>query len=179
MICQCRGCIMKKKQDMIFNFDLDEELKIYKYALYEYIRKENRAKKLTHKYTTYKEWKNDYAIRKYENVTLNSLYDFKSFLKRKLENEFDRDGGASAFIYPIMIMIIGLWVTYTADLISNKIMGLIVSAGLILYASKKIIKETVNNDIAIKNLYRDYIEAIDELIHIKEDRMNIDGAEEC
>lgn len=89
----------------------------------------------------------------------------------------DKDAVASGFIYPILIMIIGLWVTYTADVIPNKPLGLIVTAALILYASNKVIKEFVNNDIVIKNLYRDYIEAVEELINEKKEKVARDGAE--
>ncbi|MDF2537716.1 MAG: hypothetical protein K0S76_737 [Herbinix sp.] len=168
---------MKKEKSKIYNFDQDEELKIYKYALYDYLRKKKKARRLKDKYTSLKGWKNDYVMKKYEHITLNSLIDFQKYLKRKLENQIDKDTAASGFIYPIMIMIIGLYVTYTTDVISNKLIGFIVSGAFILYAAKSIIKDRINDDIAIKNLYRDYIVAIEELIQLKEKQMESDAAD--
>lgn len=124
-----------------------------------------------------KEWKKEYVINKYDNITLNSLYDLQKYLKRKLENMMDKDAAASGFIYPILIMIIGLYVTYATNVISNKLVGFIVSAVFILYAAKSIIKDRINDDIVTKNLYRDYIEVVDELILLKESQTLSDGVE--
>jgi hypothetical protein len=177
IICNQGGVIMKKQREYSYDFNETEELRIYKFAVYKYVRKSRKAKRLHIKCNSIKEWKKDYVIEKYYNITLNSLYDLKKYLKRKLENLMDKDAAASGFIYPIIIMIIGVYVTYATDAIPNKLIGLIVSAAFILYATRFIIKDRINDDIVIKNLYRDYIEAIEELIQLKEKQMENDGAE--
>lgn len=169
--------MMKKGKENIFNFDQDEELKIYKYAIYEYVRKQRKAKKLPYKYYSLKEWKSDHVMKKYENITVNSLVDFHKYLSRILENLSDKDVGISGFIYPILVLLIGSWSAYILNSTTSVLLGLIGSEIGILLLSYKIIKEFINNDIVIKNLYRDYIETIGELIQVKEKKVDQDGAE--
>jgi hypothetical protein len=166
--------INKNSKDVYkYFFDIIEEIKRRKYKEVFFFNLEEVEVKCY----SLKEWKSDHVMKKYENVTVRSLIDFHRYLVRKLENQVDKDSAASGFVYPVLIMIMGLWVTYSADIIKDKTLGLVLSALFILLMSRKIINESVHNDIAKKNLYRDYIETIGELIQIKEKQVDQDGAE--
>ena len=99
------GAGMRKKKYYDFNFNHIEEVNIYRHAVEIDSRKIKKISKVSIKYYTYKEWKDNHVIAKYQYITYKSLCDLKEYFKRKLENEIDKDNSMSGFIYPIFIVL--------------------------------------------------------------------------
>lgn len=160
---------MKSHQYYKYDFDFDhvEEVKIYRYAIDKVARKRKQFKKINEKYYSYNEWKDQHAIKKYEHITYDSLCNLRKYFIRKLENEIDKDNSMSGFIYPIFIVLINLMSGYISDVTNNPDYKVFTTTIVIFYFTYRIIKFQMFDDIAIKNLYRDYIEIIEEMIEWK------------
>ncbi|MGN6711854.1 hypothetical protein [Anaerocolumna jejuensis] len=158
---------MREKKKFDFNFNHVEEVKIYRHAVEEDSRKIKKVKKIDEKYYTYKDWREQHVIKKYEHITYKSLCDFNKYLNRKLENEKDKDNSMSGFIYPILIGLITMMAAYVSDGFQNSDFKMLVTLFFIVFFTYYIIKYKMFEDIAIKNLYRDYAEIIEEMIKDK------------
>lgn len=158
---------MKKNKTYDFDFNHIDEVKIYRYAVEVDSRKRKKIRKISDKYDTYKEWKEYHVIKKYEHITYKSLCDLHKFLYRRLENELDKDNSMSGFIYPIFIVLITTTTGYLTDSYVNVNYKLFVFYIFIIGLAYYIIRYEMFDDIAFKNLYRDYLDIIDEMIEIK------------
>ncbi len=161
------GTDVKKRKNYDFNFNHIEEVKIYRHAVEMDSRKIKKIRKVSKKFYTYNEWKDNHVIVKYQHVTYKSLCDLKEYLKRRLENEYDKDNSISGFIYPIFIVLVTTSAGYITDTYVNVNMKLIVFFGFVIIFIYYIIKYEVFDGIAMKNMYRDYISIIQELIQRK------------
>ncbi len=158
---------MQKPKNNDFNFYHVDEVKIYRFAIDKEVRSKRKYKKIKEKYYSYKEWEEQHAFKKYERLTEHSLSDLLKFFQRKLENEIDKDNSMSGFMYPIIITVINLYISYFSDEINNPDLKLLATIIIIMCAVVYIIKYQMFDDIAYKNLYRDYIEIIEEMIEQK------------
>ncbi len=173
------GGKMKKNKTYDFDFNHIDEIKIYRYAVEADSRKRKKIRNISEKYNTYKDWKEYHVIKKYKHITYKSLCDLRKFLYRRLENELDKDNSTSGFFYPIIISLITMVAAFVTKEYKSSDLKMIVTLGYIIFFAFYILKYEMFDNIALKNLYRDYVEIIDEMIEEKSPRIKICYPHEC
>ena len=120
----------------------------------------------------YSDW-STYVENKYQDVTIDSLYEFKRFLNHKMRISKNYSGAYGAIISPFMFMFLGALST----MVTSNIIIIIMFYVFVLCSPVKDMLKEYSKDTLEVVFYEDYIEVIERLIKKKENEKNQENSQ--
>lgn len=160
---------IKKKytKSYVYNFDYEKEFSIYRKACGKKLSRHEIRMIGDKIFCRYSDW-STYVENKYQDVTIDSLYEFKRFLNHKMRISKNYSGAYGAIISPFMFMFLGALST----MVTSNIIIIIMFYVFVLCSPVKDMLKEYSKDTLEVVFYEDYIEVIERLIKKKENEKN-------